>query len=98
MLGAAAFGFLITFIALYHEIHGLKNVMMPLLAIVPSYLLLMSLNMWWAAKTTARLDYSLPPVTEQDMRRLRWLRVLKACLGLAFGIAIALWYVHSVSK
>jgi predicted outer membrane lipoprotein len=98
MLGAAAFGFLVTFIALYREIHGLKNVMLPLLAIVPAYLLLTSLNMWWAAKTTARLDYPLPPVTEEGVRRLRWIRALKACLGLAFGVIVALWYVHSVSK
>ena len=98
MLGAAAFGFLVTFIALDHEIHALKNVMLPLLAIVPAYLLLMSLNMWWAAKTTARLGYPIPPVTEDDVRRWRWMRALKAFLGLAFGVVVALWYVHSVSQ
>ena len=98
MLGAAAFGFLVTFIALDHEIHALKNVMLPLLAIVPAYLLLVSLNMWWAAKTTAQLGYPFPSITEASVRRLRWMRVLKACLGLAFGVVVALWYVQSVSK
>jgi predicted outer membrane lipoprotein len=98
MLGAAAFGFLVTFIALDHEIHTLTNVMLPLLAIVPAYLLLMSLNMWWAARTTAQFGQTRLQVVAENPARLRGIRVLTTCCGLAFGIIVALWYVHSVSK
>jgi predicted outer membrane lipoprotein len=98
MLAAAAFGFLVTFIALDHQIRAITNVMLPLLAIVPVYLLLMSLNMWWAARTTAQLGRTTLPVAAENPTRLRGIRVLATCCGLAFGIIVAFWYVHSVSK
>ncbi len=98
ILGAAALGFLVTFILLDHQIHAFKDVILPLLVILPAYLCLTSLNMWWAAKTTARLGQMASPVTAQSARRLRAGRAVTACCGLAFGVLVALWYVHSVSR
>jgi hypothetical protein len=97
VLGAATFGFLVTFMLLYHEIRALYNVILPLLAILAAYLFLMSLNMWWAAMATAKLGQKAGPLTAEGVRRLRTTRVVQACCGLVFGVLAALWYVHSVS-
>ena len=97
MLGAAALGFLVTFLLLDHEIPAFRDVVLPLLAILPAYLVLTSLNMWWAAKTASKLGLIERCLSPHDAQRLRRGRILKACCGLAFGVAAALWYVHSVS-
>lgn len=98
MLGAAAFGFLVTFLLLDNEIHAPKNVMLPLLGILPAYLFLASLNTWWAARTAEKIGspaWATDPKTDRN-RRLH--SIYKACFGLVFGVIAALWYVHSVSK
>jgi predicted outer membrane lipoprotein len=98
VLGAAAFGFLVTFLLLDHEIHAPKNVMLPLLSIGPAYLFLASLNTWWAARTAAKIS---PPTWAADAPPDRHRNVQRAyttCCGLAFGVIAALWYIHSVSR
>ncbi|HEV2038269.1 MAG TPA: hypothetical protein VGQ96_06665, partial [Candidatus Eremiobacteraceae bacterium] len=98
LLGVTALGFLATYLLLDHEIHALKNVVLPLLIILPLYLVLTSLNLWWAAQATAKLGQSAAPVVAHSELRLRMTRVLKVCIGLAFGVLAALWYIHSVSQ
>lgn len=96
MLGAAALGFVVTFLILAHEIHSLEKTVLPLLVIVPSYLLLMSLNTWWAAKVMLQVG---PPTWSTPALRARartanvaW----RTLIGITFGALAALWYVHSV--
>lgn len=98
VLGAAALGFLVTFLLLDHEIHGLKNVMLPLLGIVPAYLFLVSLNTWWAARAAAKSGLLAWPADPKVDRTGAVGRVYTTGLGLAFGIIAALWYVHSVTR
>ncbi len=98
LLGVTALGFLATYLLLDHEIHALKNVVLPLLIILPLYVMLTSLNMWWAAKATVNLGQSAAPVAAHSELRLRMTRLLKVCVGLGFGILAALWYIHSVSQ
>jgi ABC-type branched-subunit amino acid transport system permease subunit len=98
VLGAAALGFLITFTTLDHEIRSLKDVYLPLLALLPAYLVLISINTWWAARTTAHLRRTPRVDVGKDHARIRMWRVLRSCGGLAFGVLAALWYVHSVSR
>ena len=98
ILGAAALGFLVTFILLDHEIRSFKDVVLPLLVILPAYLLLTSLNMWWAARATAELGRRASTLSEEGARRSRIADVVKACCGLALGVVVALVYVHGVSR
>ncbi len=98
ILGAAALGFLVTFILLDHEIRAFKDVVLPLLVILPAYLLLTSLNMWWAAQATAELGRPASALSDEGARRSRAADVVKACCGLALGIIVALLYVHGVSR
>src|SRR5689334_1848763 len=85
MLGAAALGFLVTFLLLDHEIHLLENVMLPLLAILTAYLFLSSLNTWYAAKTTVKLGDRVPHVSAGAARHLRTVRALQSVAGFALG-------------
>jgi hypothetical protein len=98
VVGAAALGFLATFLLLDHEIRLLKNVILPLLALLPVYLILMSVNTWWAAKVMAKQGLTPRPRAPRGSYRFRVERLLTAGCGLAFGVLAALWYVHSVSK
>ena len=98
VLGAATLGFLITFIALDHEIHSFKNVVLPLLAILPVYLVLMSITTWWAARSMAGFHRVPRAEAGMDQSRVRMWRVLRSCCGLAFGVLAAWWYVHWVSQ
>ena len=98
IVGTAALGFLATFLLLDHEIRLLKNVMLPLLALLPVYLVLMSVNTWWAAKTMAKQGLTTRPRTPWARQKFRVERLLTACCGLVFGVLTALWYVHSVSR
>jgi hypothetical protein len=98
VLGAAALGFLVTFLLLDHEIHGLKNVMLPLLGILPAYLLLATLNTWWAARTAADIGLPAWPADPKADRNNNVSRIYTTGFGLAFGVIAALWYVHSVTR
>lgn len=98
VVGTAALGFLATFLLLDHEIRLLKNVIIPLLALLPVYLILMSVNTWWAAKVMAKQGLTARPKAPRGSYRFRVERVLTAGCGLVFGILAALWYVNSVSK
>jgi hypothetical protein len=98
ILGAAALGFLVTFVLLDHEIRAFKDVVLPLLIILPAYLMLTSLNMWWATKTTAELGRPGSTLSDEGVRRSRAADVIKACCGLALGVIVALWYIHGVSR
>ena len=98
VVGAAALGFVATFLLLDHEIRLLKNVILPLLALLPAYLILMSVNTWWAAQTMAKQGLTPRPRIQRAGLRFRMERLLTAGCGLAFGVLTALWYVHSVSK
>ena len=98
IVGAAALGFLVTFLLLDHEIRLLKNVIFPLLALLPAYLILMSVNTWWAAQTMAKQGLTLRQRTPRQSLRIRLERLQTACRGLAVGVLKALWYVHTVSK
>jgi len=86
VVGAAALGFVATFLLLDHEIRLLKNV------------ILMSVNTWWAAQTMAKQGLTPRPRIQRAGLRFRIERLLTAGCGLAFGVLTALWYVHSVSK
>jgi len=88
---------LATFIAIDHEIRAFKDVVLPLLAILPIYLVLTSVNTWWAAQHMARFGLQ-HGATQSGQRTFGLERTISACCGLAFGIAMALWYVRSVSK
>ena len=90
VLGAAALGFLVTFLLLDHEIHGLKNVMLPLLSIVPAYLFLASLNTWWAARAAAKSGLPAWPADPKADRTSGVGRFYTTGLGLAFGVIAAL--------
>jgi hypothetical protein len=98
MLGAAALGFLVTFLLLDHEIHSLWNVMLPLLGILPAYLFLASLNTWWAARAAAKSGLPAWPADPTMDRTNGVRRVYTTGLGLALGVIAALWYVHSVTR
>jgi hypothetical protein len=97
VVGTAALGFLATFLLLDHEIRLLKNVILPLIALLPVYLILMSVNTWWAAQTMAKQGLTPRPRAPRGYQ-FRVERLLTAGCGLAFGVLAALWYVHSVSK
>jgi hypothetical protein len=96
MLGAAALGFLVTFLIFGHEIHGLRNVVLPLLFIVPSYLLLMSLNTWWGARLALQIG---PRTFSCEAERARTHSVnffWPTLVAIAFGTVAALVYIHCV--
>ena len=97
ILGASALGFIVTFLILGSKIMSLTNAMLPLLAFVIIYLLLISLNMLWVARTVSRLGQPAKAIERgTTARRVR--RLLLTVGGLAFGVLAAIWYVHSVSK
>ena len=89
VVGTAALGFLATFLLLDHEIRLLKNVIIPLLALLPVYLILMSVNTWWAAQTMAKQGLTRRQRTPRQNLRFRLERLLTACCGLAFGVLTA---------
>jgi hypothetical protein len=96
VLGAAALGFLVTFLMFDHEIHSVTNVVFPLLFIVPSYLLLMSLNTWWAAKLALQVEPPSWSTKELRARTRSAALVWRMVIGMVFGGLAALVYVHSV--
>lgn len=97
IVGAAALGFIVTFVILGPKIVLLKNVMLPLLAFVPVYLLLIVLNMMWVASTVSRIGHSGAAVARSSVAR-QLLRLWPSVCGLALGALAAALYVHSVSK
>lgn len=98
VVGTAALGFIATFVLLDHEIRLLKNVIIPLLALLPVYLILMSVSTWWAAKVMAKQGLAQRPKALRHGYRFRIERVVTAGSGFLFGVLAALWYVHSVSR
>ena len=96
VLGAAALGFLITFMLLDHEIHRFQSVILPLLAILPAYVILMSLNTWWTARSMAKQGLRLHSSSTNDNYKFRMQNIVQGCGGFAFGALAALWYVHWV--
>ncbi len=98
ILGAAALGFIATFMVLGHQIASLKSVLLPLVIFLPVYLVLISLNMVWVVKTVARFGTPAWAQRRGFDRRGRMLRILATLFGLAFGVIAALVYVHAVSK
>ena len=95
IVGTAALGFIATFLLLGREIGSLKNVILPLLVFLPVYLVLVSLNLVWVARSAARAGAT----TWQRAAALRPFRFPLITLGgLAFGILAAFWYVHAVAK
>lgn len=95
IVGTAALGFIVTFMLLGREIGSLKNVIIPLLVFLPAYLVLVSLNMVWVARSVARAGVS----SWQHASALRPTRFpLISLAGLAFGVLAAIWYVHAVAK
>lgn len=95
IVGTAALGFIVTFLLLGHEIVSLKNVMLPLLVFLPVYLVLVSLNMVWVARSVSRVGTSTW-ASAGTLRRTRF--PVAALAGLGFGILAAIWYVHGVAK
>lgn len=97
IVGVSALGFIVTFLILGSKIVSLTNAMLPLLAFVIIYLLLISFNMLWVARTVSRLGQPAKAIERGTAaRRIR--RLLMAVGGLVFGVLAAVWYVHSVSK
>jgi small-conductance mechanosensitive channel len=94
IVGTAALGFIATFVVIRNQIASIKDAMLPLLAFVPAYLLLIFLNMLWSASAVSRFDRPRP--SSPLKRRLRV--GLMSAAGLALGVLAALWYVHSVAK
>jgi hypothetical protein len=95
IVGTAALGFIVTFLLLGREIGSLKNVILPLLVFLPAYLVLVSLNMVWVARSAARAGTS----SWTSTGALRGVRFpVLALAGLGFGILAAIWYVHGVAK
>jgi hypothetical protein len=96
MLGATALGFLITFLLFDHEIHTMTNVVLPLLLIVPSYLFLMSLNTWWAARLALQNGPNAWSANALRSQTRAASLIWRSVIGMIFGMLAALVYVHSV--
>jgi hypothetical protein len=95
MVASAGLGFIATFLFLGHEIASLKNELLPLIVFLPAYLILVSLNMVWVAKSVSSVDRPAWPRADA-LRRLRFPAL--ALGGLGFGILAAILYVHGVAK
>lgn len=95
IVGTAALGFIATFVLLGREIGSLKNVLLPLLVFLPVYLVLVSLNTVWAARSVARVG--VPSwIRTRASQRTRF--ALLALASFGFGILAAIFYVHAVAK
>jgi hypothetical protein len=94
---SAGLGFIVTFLAIGHEIASLKNELLPLLVFLPAYLLLISLTIVWVARRAARVER--PVWTKPNSAFARRVSVMGMTVaGLALGIVAAVWYVHAVAK
>jgi hypothetical protein len=98
VLGAAGLGFLATFMLLGQKVATQTGVLLPLIMFLSIYLVLVSLNTLWVARTMAKMGSAARPNMAADAASTRSRRIAATLLSLGFGIVAAVWCVHNVAK